>query len=93
VEGFNMKGAVRGLLPLKGLETLEVHQAVGEDVWGYEKLTALTSLTDCIIRQYSPALDVAVFGSKVSGADSVCFCVATASAGVLIMPAVSCASS
>jgi hypothetical protein len=66
VEAFNMRGAARGLLPLKQLETLEVQLAVGECHWGYEKLTALTNLTDLTVRQYAPDIDMAVFGSKVS---------------------------
>lgn len=65
VEGFNLKGAVKGLLHLKSLGTLEVHQAVSEDAWGYERLTALSSLTDCVIQQHAPAIDVSVSGSKV----------------------------
>lgn len=58
-------GAVRGLLHLKGLGTLKVHQAVGKDAWQYDKLTALTSLANCTIRQHAPTIDVSVFGSKV----------------------------
>jgi hypothetical protein len=67
VQGFNMRGAVQGLLQLKQLQGLSARLCVGEEPWAYQKLTVLTKLERLSLGQFKPDIFVSIFGMAVSG--------------------------